>query len=353
MEEKLTKRIYSFDFLRILAVCAVVMIHISADYIKAFDNSSAAFVWGNLFSCLSRFAVPVFLMISGALMLDEEKHLPPKRIMKATFSILMLIIAWSLIYTIGYNVIRPIAFNEPLSVSDILSTLFNGHYHMWYLYVLVGLYLITPLLRFFVKKENAGLIGNYLIFSVLICFVFSFLNEFITGHLGKEDILAGFLMNFDFKYMYEYLIYYVLGWYIANVEFKKVTRIIIYIGGIAGLLSTFVGTHFHYGNERGNYFVSNNSLNVFLYSLAIFVFVYYLFKNRNIVLSKFWLKTSKLTFGVYIVHCIFLFVLKLICNVISSVLLQILTVFIGCIALSFVSVFIMSKLPLIKKLIRE
>ena len=353
MVAKENKRIFSLDFLRILAVCAVVMIHISADFLKEFDKTSVGFLWGNIFSALSRFAVPVFLMISGALMLDENKNLPTKKIMKATVNILILTFSWSLLYTVGYNVVKPIVFNEPINIINILGTFFNGHYHMWYLYVLVGLYLITPILRTFVKIENAGMIRNYLLFSIIICFAVSFINEFINIYNYGTNLFSEFILNFEFNYIYSYLIFYVMGWYIVRVGLKKITRIIIYVAGLLGALTTFVCTYFYYIKEMNCYFIENNSLNIFFYSLAIFVFVHYLFKNRQITLGKFSLKMSKLTFGVYLIHCIFLFALKMICENIENSLLAIFVIFVGGVGLSFVSVFVMSKIPLIKKMVRE
>ena len=347
------KRKFSLDFLRIVAVCAVVMIHISADFIKEFENSTSAFLFGNIFVSISRFAVPVFLMISGALMLDENKELPAKRIIKSTKNILILTFSWSLLYAIGYDVIKPILFDEPFSVWDFLDTLFNGHYHMWYLFVLMGLYLITPLLRSFIKKENERMIRNYLVLSVVICFVASLINEWINSY-GAQDVVSEFVANFRLDCIYEYLVYYILGWYVANVGFKGITRIFIYIGGFIGLIVTLLGTHFYFGNYQNGYFFSNNSPNILLYSLAVFVFVYYLFESKQYTLNAFWLKASRLTFGVYLIHCAFLFVLKRVCErLFDSALLEILATFVGGVVLSFIAVFIISKIPLIKKLIRE
>ena len=68
-------RVCSFDLMRIIAICAVILIHISADYVKSYPNDSIEFISNNILCSCSRFAVPVFLMISGALMLNEEKKL--------------------------------------------------------------------------------------------------------------------------------------------------------------------------------------------------------------------------------------------------------------------------------------
>jgi len=347
-----TKRIYSFDVLRILSACAVIMIHISADIIKEFDNSTIDFVFGNALNALSRFAVPVFLMISGALMLEENKKTSTEKIIKSALNILILTFSWSLIYTLLYNVIKPVVFGESILISNIIHTFFNGHYHMWYLYVLVGLYLVTPLLRFFIKKENSKLIRNYLLLSIVICFLFSFVNAFSNICFSGQDEISYFISNFRFDYLYEYLVYYVMGWYIVNVGLTKKLRVLIYVAGVASLVTTFITTQLFYSPEESHYFHSNDSLNIFIYGVSIFTFVYQLFKKNEAPLSSFWIKISNLTFGVYLIHCIYLFIFKFISERFDSSVIGIIVTFTGSVLLSFITVFIISKIPVVKKLIR-
>ena len=66
-----SRRIYYLDVLRVVACMAVVMIHASAPYLGK-DIGSFNFWVGNVLDSLSRVAVPLFVMISGALMLDEK-----------------------------------------------------------------------------------------------------------------------------------------------------------------------------------------------------------------------------------------------------------------------------------------
>ncbi len=352
MEIEKAKRIYSFDAMRIIAACAVVMIHTSADYIEQYDKGTMAFITGNIFNSISRFAVPVFFMISGALMLDERKSIPAEKILKSALQILTLIFSWSFIYTVGYNVIRPVIFNEPISLTKLLDTFFNGHYHMWYLYVLVGLYLITPVLRLFIKKENASLIWKYLVFSMVVLFGVLFANEIINKFFEQKDILLDFANNFRMEFFCEHAIFYVLGWYIVHIGLNKKTRVFLYVGGLAGLVVSFVGTHLFYIKGESEFFHSNDSLNIMLYSVAVFVIIHYIFINKDIALNHVWISLSSLTFGVYLIHCIYLFAFKLICKRIGFALLEILIIFVGSTLLSFVTIFIMSKIPVIKKLIR-
>ena len=345
-----TERVYSFDLLRILANCAVVMLHTSAIYISDFGSGSVEFAWGNVFSSLSRFAVPVFLMISGALMLDEKKVMSTGKVMRSTVNILLLTVSWSAVYALVYDIVKPFLLHGTVSLSSAFNTIVNGYYHMWYLQALVGLYLVTPLLRTFIKKENALLIRNYLLFSVAICFLIPFMNYGISKLGVQRNLLAEIMTKYPLTYVYDYLVYYVLGWYIAHVGMEKRSRYAVYIGGLLGLAATYVGTRLFFAPGVDEYFLANNSLNIFLYSFAVFTFVYNSFRNRK--LNAFGVKLSGLTFGVYLIHCIYLSFFNVICRRFDSAPLGIFTLFTGTVLLSFLSVFVMSRIPLLKKLVR-
>lgn len=150
MDYKIQNRIYSFDVMRIIAACAVIMIHIAADFVKELDRNSFGYVFANLLESISRFPVPMFLMISGSLMLDEDRTISRNKMAKIILDMLILLFSWSFFYAISFCVIKPILFNEEISMAFILSAFFNGHYHMWYIYVLVGL-----ISDFCIQENNA------------------------------------------------------------------------------------------------------------------------------------------------------------------------------------------------------
>ena len=68
------KRLVYMDWLRVLATIAVVTIHVSAGYVSVLDaNNASRWMAGNLFESISRASVPIFVMISGALLLKGQK----------------------------------------------------------------------------------------------------------------------------------------------------------------------------------------------------------------------------------------------------------------------------------------
>ena len=143
-------RDFSLDFIRFFAVLAVVMIHISAEFVVSYPSHSLEFFVGNIFDALSRIGVPLFVMISGSLMLKEEKQISLKQIFfKYILNIVIVLVAWSALYAVIWGIIIPYLYQSPISIQDIFKRFIYGHYHMWYLYMIIGLYSVTPHLTIF------------------------------------------------------------------------------------------------------------------------------------------------------------------------------------------------------------
>lgn len=138
MEEKEERKIY-FDFLRIFATFAVIILHVSAQNWHTTDINS--FEWNifNFYDSIVRWGVPIFVMISGALFLNKNQSIK-KIYTKNILRIIIAFIFWSLIYTV--------LFSKGLSIKTMIINFFEGYYHMWFLFMIVGLYMITP----FIKK---------------------------------------------------------------------------------------------------------------------------------------------------------------------------------------------------------
>ena len=128
MEER--GRLVYLDLLRVIAVCAVVMVHAAGGLVTEYGAGTVDFIVGNVLDGLSRLGVPVFLMISGALMLDERR---PYRLGRRVGRLLLLLFLWSLLYTLALSVVRPLLGGGSVQLGEVLTSLFRGHYHLWYL----------------------------------------------------------------------------------------------------------------------------------------------------------------------------------------------------------------------------
>ena len=71
MENNSYKRVYYFDLLKVLAIFAVILVHVSAPFATSEINSTNYWV-GHSVDSIFRFGTTIFVMISGALLLDEN-----------------------------------------------------------------------------------------------------------------------------------------------------------------------------------------------------------------------------------------------------------------------------------------
>ena len=162
VERSVSKRVIYFDILRVVAIFAVVAVHISAQHWLDVDVSSRAWFAFNLYCTTGKWSVPIFVMISGALFLGRDttiRTILKKNVLRMVY----VFVFWSGCYALISLIFR----RSPLF--DVFSQFITGHYHLWFLYMIVGLYLLIPLLRPIVQSET---LTRYFL---LLALVFTFL----------------------------------------------------------------------------------------------------------------------------------------------------------------------------------
>lgn len=138
------QRLWNLDLLRIIAISAVVVIHTTQNMGKL---DVYGFDWAvlNVYDGLVRWAVPVFAMISGVLFLNPAKEQPLKKLYsKNVLRIVTIILFWGLVYAALNHPPADLSFE---SLYAFFRTAVLGHYHMWFLYMIAGLYILVPILR--------------------------------------------------------------------------------------------------------------------------------------------------------------------------------------------------------------
>lgn len=354
MDKVKPNRIIAYDIMRIVAALAVIMTHCSAVLVSYHQPNTISFTVGNFFDSLSRMGVPIFLMISGALMLNENKKRTIKEMLNYSLCILVLLVVWSLIYSITFEIIIPLTQSQTVSIRNILYSAIFGHYHLWYLYVAIGLYLITPILRLFVKTENKKYITYFLVLSILIRFVVPFANFFCNLFMFEPNWISQYANSFRIVFSHECLTYYVLGWYLTTFDFKEKTKKLIYILGVVGFLITFFCSQFFTTETQKAYsvFYNNGIINILLYSVALFLFIFSFFKDKELKIKGIIYKLSNLSFGVYAIHVLVLYFAIKYTGGIEHNSFRLVVEYISTTVFSFLISYLLSKVPLLKKIIR-
>lgn len=350
MSRLATKRNYAFDALRFAAISAVIMIHVSSRLFPNFDSTT--FISGNIFNAASRFAVPVFAMTTGALLLREEKEISVKKIFsKYILKTVLLFVFWSGIYDVIFRVLVPIKDGAQPDMGEILKSFVTGHYHMWYLYMLLAFYLVLPLMKKLVRKDNMKAVGCVTAVMIAVQSLLPVADIFIVKH--TDFSLVRFYENSGLRTLLGFHMYFLLGWILSSIEFKKIYRHLIYASGGISLALTTVFTQI-ISEKNGKAFTrlyDNLYLNTVITSVAVFLLIFSLFKNKNDI-NPLIKSVSKLSFGIYIVHPI---VIEFFCArffMPQSPALYIITLWLITAVVSFLICLALSKIPFVKKIIR-
>lgn len=282
-------RLLYLDWLRVLATVAVVTIHVSAGYVTKANLDLNWFI-ANFLESLSRWAVPIFVMISGALLLRKQKEITIWQFFKKrTNKVLIPFISWSIlffIYGIYYG-------SYPPSIKNFIKLFINQDLilHFWFFYMIIGLYLITPLLKLFITNAQRKHIEYFLILWLFASVFSRFTNYWVNMKISLE-------LNF----VTDYVGYFILGYYLSNFEFNKRWRTFYYSGFFIGVLATFFLT-FYFTMSKGTldqYWYGYFSPSVVFSAAGLFILFRYYFNNRELpwILSKI----NKASLGIYIIH---------------------------------------------------
>jgi len=140
------------DGMRVVAVVAVIGLHASGIGVMRYRELDPFQWWSfNIVDSLCRWAVPVFIMLSGALILDPARHECARAFYRRRLArIGVPLLAWASFYffwTWGF-------YGEPVDLAFILRSLLDGltYNHLYFLFVVLGLSAIAPLLRIYIKR---------------------------------------------------------------------------------------------------------------------------------------------------------------------------------------------------------
>lgn len=306
-EQAAKARIYYLDILRVLSILAVITIHVTATSVSVVRNMDTFHWWFvNMLNSFSRSAVPIFFMISGALLLGNQKNENNKEFLKKRLPRIGIpFLVWSIIYCVlKHYVIEPdypgiLSFGKTM-VKEILQD--GVYHHLWFVYVMLAMYLIIP----FVNKMIKNASKEDLLFFLIMWF---FVTVAYTTFQGVYYIRAKqyFYIKFlDIPFYSGYLGFFILGYYLKNQEFSKKMRCIIYAAGGTAMLAAPVLTYLiTRGKDVLNeLFYGNFSITTFFSAVAVFV----LFKNVaweekiNKRLMRLITSMSEATFGIYLIH---------------------------------------------------
>jgi surface polysaccharide O-acyltransferase-like enzyme len=289
--------------IRLIALYAVIVLHSTAPLLMQYGKAPLSdWLMADTLNAMVRFAVPVFVMVTGALLLHRDYELSDflkKRLTRVLWPFLF----WSLVY-IGYS-----WYNEEITFGSdvwmntklVLHLLkYGSSYHLWYVYMLVGLYFFIPVISKFVRNATE----NEVLYSLIVWFAVMMLSQ---------PYLSRYNPAVDMHYFAGYAGYLVLGHYLAFKDFKAIRlrlwMVLLFVLSIAVIAA---GTWLiaPYPTWPGTLFYEPLNPAVLLLSISVFLIAKLTVPKVPPVITRIRDFAGKYNFGIYLSHALVLYLLE-------------------------------------------
>lgn len=333
--------IFYIDFLRFIAAIAVIAIHVLGPFRFLYGEiPDSDWLAAMSINSITRWAVPVFMMISGALLLSTERafnceHYLTKRLSKVAIPF----VGWTIIYAIVAGFVA-----GGWSAEITLQTIQNSPndpawYHLWFFYDFIPLYFVIPFLIPLLKKLSPELI-KLLIATCLVMFLMKWFK--VESFLLENLIL--------------YTGYLILGWYLFNRDNSEQLKYWV-VAGISMLLLNFFGSWelAVKAGEYSSFFMGYKTLNTMIIGGMLFVVAQTYADKITGKLRALISIISTYSLGIYLLHPLLLIPVRELNNGFYSFFgsnwLAIPVITIVVLFLSLFCTMLLVKIPLIKKLV--
>jgi len=349
-------RILYPDLLRVFAVFAVIVIHVSASGFYSLPITSFEWKIVNLYGSAARWAVPIFVMVSGIFFLNPQRKVYASKLYrKKIFRIFTALVFWGLLYR-SVDIVKLIVLQNA-DFTTVVSAMFRSYshvlfgtawYHLWFLYMIIGLYMIVPLLRVFTKNAALKHYNYFFLLFVIFGSAIPLLSDSLALMNRRYEI------NFKIPELMGFVSYFILGFYLSINDLPRRIRCWLYAFALASVFLQVVGTLF----VSSQFGVAHDLLygffrpNVVIPSIAVFVFIKELSKRNFSKRARMAIYVlSKYSFGMYLVHDVFNMFFQKVGFTITCIspALAIPLRSLATFGLSFLAIWGLSKIPVLNK----
>ena len=367
------------DLLRVIACFLVVFSHCCDPFVAQFEADRASFLTGVFSGSLVRPCVPLFVMMTGVLLLplrtDGMREFYRKRIGR----ILVPLVFWSIVLPVAFylylNFGRPDTANPAIVAEghDLSGTavklyafVFNFNFDttpLWYLYMLIGLYLVMPVLNAWLVQASKKDIRLFLVlWGVSLAIPYIQMAAPISGYAGNYGNtgiwgVCDWNVYGTFYYFSGFIGYLVLAYYLVRYPLSWSWRRTLGVSVpmfVAGYLVTSLGYVLTQRYFPGNYAYLEivwyfAGINVFMMTFPVFVVV----QKIGVPSSRTLSSLASLTFGIYLCHFIFVEIGYDWFDIASlPYIVRILCMACSAFGISALLVWGMSRFPLTRRLVR-
>ena len=309
------KRIFYYDVLRALAIIGIVFCHVSVSYVSRDINSPNLYI-SVFFDCFRDFSIPIFVMLSGALLIGKKDTLV-KFFKKRLSRLFIPFLFWVLIYIIFTSLFLNHGFNLDNAIKILFGTAGTLGVHFWFVWMIIiayiGIFIINKIIQmqpFNIENFNRKFITILAILSVI--------------YIGLSHYHLFNPYSPRLTYYISFLAYIIIGYFLAKCDFleRRIDRkyliiitALLFIGSYLWYIFYFVVPRSHMVHQfvRLSYF---NLLILFMSANAFLLFKY-LSKTEKFIdmennsLGKAFTLISNYSYGIYLAHYLILYCIKI------------------------------------------
>lgn len=283
------KREPIYDVIRVISCLCIIAIHCTDILI---ENSTHNYVWyiGNAVQSIVRIALPMFVLLSGVLLLNSKKEeslimFYVKRLLKVALPLYF----YSIIYLFIFNYNYSLELFMPMNFIRAIKKITEGHvyFHLWFAYMIIGIYLCVPFLKKMCQNLNDKDCQNLTILIFVISIIRSLLPTF--------KINVG-ISNIPFV---DWTLIFLLGYLITKEPVNKHYKLIYILGIISWIIAIIL--------PRTNIKVYNlYDFSVFMLFEVMAIYLFFVRHKEKICsshkLNKVLMVISTYTWEIFLVH---------------------------------------------------
>lgn len=348
MGEKLTvsARMQSIDLAKSIAIACVVLIHVASEPLLWEAPNTGRWMQSLLWGSASRFAVPLFFLCSGALLLDENRGADARHIWTRRIPhILITLFFWASAYAFA-----PLLYHRSLCRETIAKALMDvlcwrHEQHLYFLHIMVLVYAALPVTRAFLRRADEKTIRY-----ALALWAFSGVLLPTARALGLLFWLDGIPVQWALSLTWSSIGCTALGWRLRKKPLRAGTSIALVLLGFA---ICYVGTAV-LSIRKGTLapqLLEGLSPGPLMMAIGIFCLCEVLAPKLPNVLQRTAETFGKASFGIYLAHEFALSAFRVfgVTTWFASPLISIPALAFACLLLTFMGVFVMSKIPIVRR----
>ncbi len=301
------QRVICLDLIRTVAILLVILCHsVEAVYRMGLNEWNSLSYYSQFFRLvaftISRLGVPMFLFLSGSLLLnrnfDDEKNIR-KFYLNNFLKLFICVEIWNILYTIFLLIFPVRSWSITQGIESIFFLRQVNLPNMWYMPMILSLYIFVPIIGVVVKKFDTKYVLMLMVPSIIVLFILPFINK-ITYNLYDFNVAS--ILSFSFSGGI-YGIYLILGYIIYQKKIlKKISNFMLLVCLSFSLLFTCLYQIFVF-KLNINYNLWYDFFGILLSAMFLFELLTRLNFSNKLYLKKFINSTSKMALGIFLFTC--------------------------------------------------